>query len=469
MIKLKKIIGSLDEGVYRAIEDGLIKNKADNFLCLFQSYRNKDSKDEEIIQTLNINSNSFYVLKSRLYDKIQDHLSGDIHSDKEEVIKQLHQIQEMCYTSPREVTMAFLHKLEKDLLFYDMHTELLMVYSALKKINLYSEKYFHYSQLYNKHIAFGLSFEKSEEILGSFNVALAQYNFSRSPKQLETLMFLQKGISDHYALNPSRHIEIIKNIIEVQLNVFCNVKNKELSSEEILIQTQKIVNDLPVSSPGKSWKPALDYLFFEYYHKMGHSKQSQIYFDSVNANLNSLLLYTNMCLSSVFLISKISFLQENDKIALLEEDHDKALLYDTEDTHSKVLLGIYRSMLLYYKGQYKEAAVKLNEILNMNSFKDFFHINTEIKLTLAYFYILMKEYDLADNILKNIYRKIKAEQPDNYANVLDLIKVFGADIKQNGGKPTSKQKDHFALFMARNINENKLLSYLVFELKKKYA
>src|SRR5688572_14953947 len=157
MIKLKKIIVNLNDSDYKVIEETLLKNKADNFLFLLQSYRNNHSTDPDIIKTLNINSNSFYVLKSRLYDKIQDFLSGDIYSSKEEVIKLLHQIPEMCFTSSREVATAFLKKLEKDLLFFDMHNELLVVYSALKKINLYSEKYFHYSQLYNKHISYNLS------------------------------------------------------------------------------------------------------------------------------------------------------------------------------------------------------------------------------------------------------------------------------------------------------------------------
>jgi hypothetical protein len=52
--------------------------------------------------------------------------------------------------------------------------------------------------------------------------------------------------------------------------------------------------------------------------------------------------------------------------------------------------------------------------------------------------------------------------------VLDLIKVFELEMKQDGAKRISKQKDHFALFMARNSGESKVLPHLVSELKKKY-
>ncbi|MCE3259511.1 MAG: hypothetical protein K0S12_1152, partial [Bacteroidetes bacterium] len=203
MIKLKKIITHLDEEVYNSVEETLVKNKADNFLFLLKSYRNS-VEDSQIIEELQLNSNSFYVLKSRLYDRIQDHLSGDIYLNQEELLKQLHQIPDMCMNESREVATAFLQKLEKDLLEYDLHSELLIVYSALKKIHLYSEKYFHYSQLFNKHIAFSLSLEKSEETLGNFNRVMGQYNFSRSPKFQDTLFFLRKEINDHFALNQSR-------------------------------------------------------------------------------------------------------------------------------------------------------------------------------------------------------------------------------------------------------------------------
>ncbi len=470
MIKLRKVISDLAEDFYKSIEENLIKNKADNFLFLFQSYRSKTISDDGIIKTLNINSNSFYVLKSRLYDKIQEFMSGDIHSNVEEVIKQLHLIPQVCYTSSREIAAAFLQKLEKDLLRHDMHNELLVVYSALKKIHLYSEKYFFYSQLYNKHIAFSLSIEKSEEILGNFNLALGQYFFSRSTKSHETLNFLKKGISEHYALNPSKQIEIIKNLIELKLYFFCGEPiNKDYSVEEMLMQTQKILQNLPESSPSRSWLPVLDYLFFEYYVSINQTKQAQIYYEKVNALRDTLLLYNNIAFTPNFLITKIVYLQQQDRISELQGDYGNNFLYDPEDRHSQVMLGIYNAMISFYAGKPKEAASRLNEILNINSFKDFFHINTDIKLSLAYFYLCLKEYDLADSILKNISRKIKSDGLEKYTNVIDLIKVFNEDIKQGENKITAKQKDYFTLFLARNNGENKIISPLVYELKKKYT
>ena len=463
MIKLKKIVCHLSAPVYQSIEDALVKNKADNFLFLLRAYRNSDIKDNEIIQQLDISMNSLYVLKSRLNDKIQEHLSGDIWTNQEDMLKQLHQVPEVLFGASHEVAEAFLLKLEKDLLLHDMHNELLVVYSALKKLNLHSEKYFHYSQLYNRHVAFSLSIEKCEDILGSFNRALAQYNFSRLPKQLDTLLFLNKEISDHFSLNPSQQTELIKHIIELQLAIFCDRQSDDADMEQILHHTQKLISDLPAASVHKSWQPVSDCLFFEYFCKTAQWKQAAAYYERANAHLHTLLLFSPVCMTSHFLMSKLKFLQHQNT----EPEPADDVLYDAQDRHSQVLLGIYQAMVCCSKKEYKEGVRHLNDILNTGSFKDFFHINTEIKLSLAYMYIQLRDYDMADSILKNIARKIKSEETD-YTNILTLIKVFTTDIKQSN-RITQKQKDDFTIFLARNAGSREVLSFLLPELKTRYT
>lgn len=469
MVSLKKIISSLHDSDYRAVELSLEKTGGDNFLYLLRSYRSNSASNEEIISNLGINNNSFYVLKSRLSDKIQEILAGDIFSSKEEVVKLLHQIPDMCYNNSREVTSVFLEKLEKDLLHFDMHNELTVVYSAFKKINLYTQNYFHYSQLYNKHIAFSLSLEKSEEILGNFNRVFGLYNLSRLPEHLATLQFLRKEIANHFKLNPSRQVEIIKGFIELTLVIFCDTNlSMEFSTDEKLHHTQKLVNELPPSLASGSFRLSIDFYFFEYYYQLGQLKNANAYYEKVNAGLHSLLLYTNTCPTAIFLGSRIRFLAENNRLEELITDDKKNLLFDSADFHSTVLLGIYHSMLTYYSGNVKQAALKLNDLLNQHSFKDFFHINTEIKLALIFFYLELGEFDLADNLIKNIYRKIKTEKLDNYNNILDLLKVFGEDVKGPNTKVNAKQKDSFALFTLRNSGSVRIVDFLMFELKKKY-
>lgn len=474
MIKLKEIISQLDANAYADLEQQLTKTKADNFLYLSQSYRKGNVKDEEIITHLNLNANSFYVLKSRLYSKIKKHISEDIDISKEDVLNNLRQIHDVCYNQPREIATAFLEKLEEDLLKFDLHSELLVVYSALKKVYQQSEDYFHYSQLYNKHVAFWLSLEKSESILGNFNQILSEYEFSKSQLTLSKLSFLKQEIQNHLNLNPSRQIEIIKNLADIELYLFCNdLSESTFDIEKTLHETAQKINELPDSSGQKKWQIAIDYLYFEYYRGNGASARmkTQQYFQKLNAQVSCILLYNNICLTPRFLLSKLQFLNEIGQTPEILNEDSSTILSDPYDNYSKVMLGFYNSMKFYYSGKTKEAISTLNDLLNTLSFKDLFHINTEIKLTLSYFYIQQKEFDVAENLTKSIYRKIKAEEElSAYENVLDIIKLFGFEINSDSkDKNQAKKKDTFTLFAARNTGKHAVLNHLLPELKKKFS
>jgi hypothetical protein len=468
MLNLRMLIRRLNSEVVAALENSLINSKADNFLALLRAYQNDDADDNLIQEKLGITANSYYVLKSRLYDRIQEHLSGDVHAGKEEVLRLIHTIPEKCFTEPREVATAFLEKLEKDLLYYDMHHELLPVYSALKKISLFSDSYFHYSQMYNRHIAFSLSLEKAEEILGAFVVALSQYDFSRSPKLLENLVFLGQKIDDYYVLNPSRQTRLVKQMVMVQMDIFCNVRNPE-TTEELLRSLRQHLSELPESSSFKRWEPVIDYLCFEYYFAAGQDALADTYYEKVKANEATLCLYSNLCMTSRFFISKVRFLQIRGRTEDLKNSSVAGIISDPSDIHTQVLLGIYTAMNFFYKNQFKEAAVTLNSLLNINSFRDYFHINAEIKLSLAYLYILQDEDDVAANILRNLSRKIRSDTQGEYQHALDLMKLFQTVQKPDSEALKLKQRDLYTLFTARNNNSRtRLLLHLEHELQNRY-
>lgn len=471
MIKLKQVILQLSDESFGQLKDSFTKTKADNFVLLLESYRTDAATDKEIVESLGISSNSFYVLKSRLFDRIQEFLSVDVFSNQETLIRQLLQVPEICFNRPREIAIAFLQKLEKELLKYDLHNDLMVVYSALKKMHLYSEKYFYYSQLFNKHAGLGLSLEKAEEILGNFNRMLGQYNFSKNQQYLDTLNFLRIEIANLYALNPSRQIEMIRNFIELQLIIYAQETNSiEHNTEELLQSTRKIFSELPETAAQKKWEIVLDYLCFEYYFSKNELKAALQYYEKVNARITTFLLYNNSCLASRFLISKIKFCDELDRIEDLEMIKPGGeLLSDSADIHARVLIGIYTAMLSFKHKKIKEAINILNDILNTVSFKDFFHESINVKMTLAYFYLVLKDFDLVEITLKSVSRKIKTEEPDKYSQVLFLIKVFDNEMGNTGSaKSINKSKDLFTLFLANNTKNNEVLGHLIPELKRKY-
>jgi hypothetical protein len=319
-------------------------------------------------------------------------------------------------------------------------------------------------------VALSFCLEKSEEILGEFNRLLAQYNFSRSEELLEKLLFLRKEMVNNVALNPSRQIRIIKNTIELQLLIFCKTDLKyELNEVELLESTQKTIEELPLSSPYKKWGLILDFLYFEYYQKTGQLKHATDYFERTDAHMNNLFLYTGMCNTSRFLISKITFLVNTGKLKLLAHRDLESLRYSDEDMHTKVLLGIYSVMSLYYSRNINDAIEVLNQTIDLSSFKDYQHINLELKLTLVFLYIEAGNFEEAKVILARLQRNVTAKKSSNYAYIYNLFKLFASEIEENPKITLEERKDLFTLFVARNNGEYELLQHLMPVLNKKYS
>jgi hypothetical protein len=470
LLNLKKIVADLPEEDFSRLQKSFVKGKTGIYIRLLDAYRNGTGDEGQIQSDLGLNANSFYVIKSRLHDKIEDMLSGDVHAKKDEVTRLLHQIPQVCYAGSRHIARTFLAKLEKELLHYDMHTELMVVYSALKKMNLFSPRYFQYSQQYNKQAAFSISLEKSEDTLGKFCRALAEYNFSRNPKLIENLQFLRAEIEDHFGLNKSRQVGIIRNFIELQMRLFCKgVLSRDQGIEELLGLSYEYLDEMPDSYFGKNWFIPLDFMSFEYYQMIGDEKNASAFYEKVASHFPTLLLYTNIAPTSLFLQSRLIFLQENGRLDELGEEREEDLLFDDDDKHTAVLLCLYKAMKLYFRGKPTEAAAILHDSLNQANFRDYYHISAEVKLTQAFMYLEKGEFELADSLLRSLGRKLYTESGLNYPNVKDIIKVLSAQAKDSRSRPTARQKDDFMLFVAKNTREKAVLAHLLPVLRIRYA
>lgn len=191
-----------------------------------------------------------------------------------------------------------------------------------------------------------------------------------------------------------------------------------------------------------------------------------MFYNKLNSNIENLLLYNSICLTPEFLLAKIRYLCDKGELETLIGQGSGNILVDPNDTYSKVIFGMYKAMISYYEGKTKESISILNDVINLYSFKDFFHINIEVKLTLSFFYIKIKDFDMADNLIKSIYRKIKSDKLECYENVLDVIKVLNLEIQSDSKGNSAKKKDALTLFNARNTGKYAILEHLVPELKK---
>ncbi len=164
MAKLKNIIKQLSEKDYKEIYDSLMESNADKSAYVLKSLRERQLSDSKIMVELEVNANAYYTLRSRLNQKIEEHLLQQMEKPRTDILRKVANLNEVLFTKKRTISIATLRKLEKELQDYDLASELTVVYKSLKKLHVHSPEYFNYSQLYNRHVAFMLAVDKAEDL-----------------------------------------------------------------------------------------------------------------------------------------------------------------------------------------------------------------------------------------------------------------------------------------------------------------
>ena len=474
MLNLKDVIQQLEEEDFEKISDKLEASKADKYHLAFRLYRENQSSEATISEELEVSSNAFYVLKSRLYDKIQEHLLENLVAPKTDILRKIVTIPNLVFNTKREIAMSILSKLEKDLTDYDMPNELTAVYNAMKKIHLGSEKYYKYSQLYNTHIAYTLSIGKAEDILAEFVSKLGQYYASRDPSLLEFVSLLKDEMTNVSRLYRSHHLNVYKDIIDASIAIFMPLEKKVKDDdpvEDILGRMEDTLSAYPKDTTYQYLRNVVNFLFFEYYHKLNLPKKESQYFDLVGDHLPSFLLYNHSCFCSKFLISRIEryvYLEIEDQ--LYEENNQLFKEYqpDINDIPNHINYVKYLSASAFHAGKYDESAKLLMQLLNDISFKDFTHSEIEVKLFLSLAYSFCNKYDLAWNVLRNTQRKIRelnkvlsGNQPDEtYENAAIFARMLKIPITSKSSQITENLTQVKNQFEFYNRGSYRMLEFL---------
>jgi hypothetical protein len=459
MIKLKTVIRQLTEPDYEGLQAKFQKNRAGKFLSLLQYLRQSDLDDDEIAKKQGLN----YTLKSRLYEKIQEYLFENAPDPRIELLRNVSNIYNLTYNTPKAMAIAILKKLEKELTEFDMPNELISVYDAMKKLHISSDKYYDYTQLYNKHVAYTLALDKAGDLLSRFTKSLGAYLVSRDKNQIELLVLMKTEMSNVFRLYESHHLAIYRNILHISFALFVPSKMNpdDESVEQMLTASFKIFDGNPRDAEYPFLRTVLDYLAFEYYHGLKLYKNEAPYFERVNARLDAFLLTNHCCFVTQFLISKVERYIELDTTEQLELETSKMVtVIASEDAPNYVYYMVYQASSFYYAQKYSESVRVLNELIKDISFKNMMHVEVEVKLFLALCYSMQNKYDQAEILIKSISRKLNDREEEDYGNAQAFIRMLkmqmSLDVKEVEDK-VMKQRDKFLLL---NTGRTKLLSFL---------
>lgn len=462
----------MDEEVFQSLLGQLQGNKADKFSALLLYYRKQVLSDEEIINDLNVNINSFYTLKSRLFDKIQQTLTTQLDGSKLDLYEKANTIPELVFNTNKDVAVAILLKLEKDLLENDLPYELPLVYSALKKLHLFHPKYYEYSQLYNKHLSYLLASDKAEELFLNFNKTLGEYLLSNNEESIELLQLLKREIAGIEKQYKSHQFIIYRNIVNISFALFVPwqeaIKDDD-PIEDYLKECEDIFAIYTKNTLYSYFSRIVNFLYFEYYFQLRQYKKAQQYYHILRAELGTFMHYNHSTLPTKFLLSSVAFLNITEQSELLEDDvnslKDK---YNPEkqDHYSFINYHLYLAAYLLQNRKYTEAASHLNTIINEVSFKHYPHAEIETKLFLALIYTIENKVGQAESVIRSVTRKLKELNEDgSYENgviFIKILKTLHSSAKKTDFDKLGKLVVKFNNFNAQN--QFSVLKYIDFNI-----
>ncbi|MEL6191490.1 MAG: hypothetical protein AAFR66_05550 [Bacteroidota bacterium] len=125
---LYKIISQLTEEEFNEIHATFTANKAEKSAAFLRIIReNPISPDKEFLNQFDITPSAFYVLKSRLNQKIETFLLNRVGDPNLHVMRRVLNVNDLVFNNPREISIAALRKLEKELIIFEFPNWMMIV------------------------------------------------------------------------------------------------------------------------------------------------------------------------------------------------------------------------------------------------------------------------------------------------------------------------------------------------------
>jgi hypothetical protein len=467
MENLNKTIKKLTDEEYKNLLEAVTANKKNKPYQVMELARTKELNDSQMMEILEVNSSAYYTLKSRLIDKIASFLSQKpINALKEKVAH----VGPSMFDENKFITINFLKDLEKQLIEYDLSNELVIVYKALARLNIYNpEEYEYYEQLYQKHTAYYLSVEKAEDLLYVFIRDLGIYKLTRLPEDMAKVKIARKELFNICELYESHRLFVLYNIIGIYYQCsfthkLSSLKAKEIEIENILLEINKTFEKYDLDSFYHNTKAIVDFLYVQFYYHTDNSNRAEPFYKRAR---EALPILSNKHIFTFHLIQFLNAKLEKHLInGNVEELTDVNYLFDSNfeidenETYHNIYFNLFIAHTKFYNGNYSEAAKVINDLRNKVSMRHYVHTDVECKLFQALQYCLMGEDEMCKQLFSSISRQL-GNTEDKYENVELFIKIIKAALKPAESRKKIKRiEELYSQYCKINAGELQILRYV---------
>ncbi|MEM7659162.1 MAG: hypothetical protein AAF399_23785, partial [Bacteroidota bacterium] len=221
---LYKIISQLTDEEFEEIHGTFTANKADKSAAFLSIIRaNPETPDKEFLQSRDISPSAFYVLKSRLNQKIENFLLNRVGDPNLHIMRRVLAVNDLVFNNPREISIAALRRLEKELLKFDFPYGLMIVYKELQNLHAFDENHTYYKSRYNQQVAYAVAMDKAVDLVVSFFRSFDMFFLGRKEKDYQDMIRTMEKIDNLNNLYESHRLYIFKSVIHIFAKLFIDI------------------------------------------------------------------------------------------------------------------------------------------------------------------------------------------------------------------------------------------------------
>ena len=466
---LSKTIKKLSDEEYQALLAEVSGKKKNKPYMVLETSRMGQVDDGEMMELLQVNPSTYYTLKSRLNSKIAAILAKKVNNPISVLLSEVIRVPANLYGSNRDFSVRALKELEKQLIQYDLSSELIVVYKTLAQLNLYNEEYDKYELLYKKHVAFSLGVAKVERLYYEFIRYIGDFRLSKLESDKKKLSELLDELSNFCELYDSHRMFVFYNIANIYYMCIVEedveiLKNKEIEIENVLKEMSNIFEKYNLDTFYQNIKFLTDLLLFEYYTKTKNQIRAEHYLEKINPDIDVICpQHISHFYVVEFLNAKIEkFLSDGsiDRLIELNSRLEENIDIDSAETYHYIAYKKYKAICKFYQKDFSGAARIMNELRNELSMKKYLFTDIECKLFQALQYCIMGEDGLCTQLISSLKRQIKPSE-EQYASTRLFIKFLKTALKPaEYRRKIKKVNEQWLEFTQANTGKYAILTFL---------
>ena len=444
---LYKIVNQLAEEEFEEVHNQLTQNKADKSARFLKLIREDPvSPDKKFLAQEEITPAAFYVLKSRLMQKIEAYLLNKVGDPNLAVMQRVLNVNDLVFNNPREIAVAALRRLERELLKLDFPYGLMIVYKELQNLHAFDDNYTYFRSRYSQQVANAVAMDKAVDLVVQFFRAFDDYQLKRREADHTLMIRTMEKIDNLNNLYDSHRLYIFKAITHIFAKLFIvipeTIRCDLEPTEQMFERSIGYLDEYAVDTFYKNINILFNFLRFSYYDQAGNREKAQIFYGTLDFKIEELLTQFHFnANTSLFLNAKLRYhIRTNTLPGLLQEVEKYIGHYEIEPYRLSFYVNYHMFVAYTYflNGDYRKASRVLYNLRNEVNLRKHLHAEVETKFFLALSYVLMEDFDLANQLILSLQRSLRKPSWQRWDHGKTFLRILAVAL---GGKPRTRSKN----------------------------